>query len=90
MTNTGARDGDEVVLLYHSAGADVKAKAKHPTPRRALVDFARVSVSAGGKASVRFEVGEATFKLVDEFGEKRIYTGEHLLTARCVEIAVYL
>ena len=78
VRNTGTtRGGDEVLLVYHSAGDDVRAAAKHPVPLRSLVDFTRVSVAAGGEASAHFNVSAASVMLVDEDGEKRLYKGKH-------------
>jgi hypothetical protein len=78
--NTGTRSGDEVLLVYHSAGDDVRAAAKHPVPLRSLVDFARVGPVAAGKgANVSFNVTGHTMMLVDENGERRLYQGRHTI-----------
>lgn len=54
VANTGAVDGDEVVQLYVSLpGASV------PSPARALADFARVAVPAGGAVNVTLAVAPA-------------------------------
>jgi hypothetical protein len=84
VRNTGGRDGDEVVMLYHAAGADVRAAAArasppHPVPRKALVDFARVSVAAGATATVEFALSEASFLLVNGDGDRTLYHGARVL-----------
>lgn len=81
MSNDGAVNGDEVVMLYHSAGSDVRAIAKHPVPIRSLIDFDRVSVPSGGTAIVEFRVDQKSLELVDENGEPRVYHGQHQLIA---------
>ena len=50
-------------------------------PRRALVDFQRVSIAASGAAKVRFAIPEEALRLVDENGEPRLYAGEHSFVA---------
>ena len=75
--NVGAVDGDEVVFAYHAAGDDVRARAGHPVPRRALVDFARVSVAAGASERVEFHLTSDALKLVDADGARVLYSGAH-------------
>lgn len=79
MANTGARGGDEVVMVFHAAGDDVRTQAKHPVPLRALVDFGRVSVPAGGKAALPFSVTTDQVSLIDEKGAPRLYQGTHTI-----------
>lgn len=81
VSNDGDVDGDEVVMLYHAAGSDVRASANHPVPIRALIDFERVSVPSGGKANVDFVVDQTSLELVDENGDPRVYPGKHTLIA---------
>ena len=81
VTNVGKYDGDEVVLAFHSAGADVRAKASalHPVPRKALVGFERVRVAKGASARVRFDFGAAALELVNATGGRQLYAGTHEL-----------
>ena len=81
MRNTGALDGDEVVMVYHAAGDDVRSKiaASHPVPAKALVEFERVFVRAGGSVHVRFELGEQALLLVNATGGRQLYAGSHAL-----------
>lgn len=79
VANTGKRAGDEVVLVFHAAGESVRKAVHHPVPRKALVDFARVTVSAGDTATVTFRIDEQALALVDAAGERVIVKGEHSL-----------
>ena len=51
VTNTGARDGDEVVQLYLQ-----QQDASQPVPNVRLADFERVHVKAGASVSVDLQV----------------------------------
>lgn len=77
VTNTGNLAGDEVVMVFHSAGTAVRAAANHPVPIKALIDFQRVSVEAGGMAGATFELETHSVELIDEAGLPRIYKGQH-------------
>jgi beta-glucosidase-like glycosyl hydrolase len=77
--NTGSRTGDEVIQVYAVAGNDIREKANHPVPIKSLVDFERVQVPMGETASVRFDLDSSIFKLVDENGDRRLYTGTYKL-----------
>jgi len=79
VRNTGEREGDEVVMVYHAVGAELRKSLQHPAPQRALIDFARVSVPVGGVVSIPFEVTEAEMKLVNNTGDRVLYKGEHVL-----------
>ena len=60
----------------------MRAAANHPVPLRSLVGFERISLAAGGAASVRFEVDEAMLHVIDENGQARLYKkGQHKLVA---------
>ena len=56
LTNSGARDGDEVVQVYIR---DVKSPL--PQPRRKLREFRRVSLKAGKKSTVSFDLNQEDF-----------------------------
>ena len=79
VTNTGSRDGDEVVLVFHSAGPRIRAKATHPVPAKALVGFERVRVPAGETRRVAFALDSSALELVDASGGRRLYPGTHTL-----------
>jgi len=77
VTNTGTRDGDEVILVYHAAGQQIRKSVPHPVPIKALVDFERVRVSAGKSATVEFILFDRSFALVNENGVRTMYPGLH-------------
>ena len=71
VSNTGKRDGDEVVQLYLSfpnvAGA----------PLRALRGFKRIHLKAGESQKVNFELKDRDLSMVTEAGEPIIAEGEY-------------
>jgi beta-glucosidase len=78
VTNTGERDGAEVVQLY---GRDEVARVARPN--RQLVGFTRVALAPGNTATVRFSVDPSVFayydedmRLVIEPGVVRLMTGD--------------
>lgn len=81
VANTGAVDGDEVVLAYHSAGTDVRARAEmlHPVPSRALIGFERVRVASRAATTATFAFEERALALTNATGDKHIYPGKHEL-----------
>jgi len=79
VINSGSVVGDEVVQVYHTAGDDVRANAKHPVPLQSLVDFERIRVDAGDVGIVNFEFDSSIFELVNETGERALYPGTHKL-----------
>ena len=79
VSNTGGMAGDEVVQVYHSAGAAIRSAAMHPVPIKSLVAFDRVRIAKGGKAEVAFDLSEDAFMLVNKAGVKTLYKGERTL-----------
>jgi hypothetical protein len=77
VVNTGSVAGDEVVMVYHSAGDAVRKEANHPVPLRSLVAFERVRVEAGGSVSFDVSLTPSMTMLVNEDGVKTLYRGEH-------------
>jgi hypothetical protein len=70
--------GDEVLMVFHSAGQDIRDKVKHPVPIKQLIDFQRVAVSRGATESVAFSIDKASeFALINEDGVKTLYKGRH-------------
>ncbi|MDB5694035.1 MAG: glycoside hydrolase family 3 protein [Alphaproteobacteria bacterium] len=69
VTNSGGRDGDEVVQLYVS----------HPgvpgAPIRALQGFQRLHLKAGETRRVRFTLKDRALSIVDPQGRRRIEPG---------------
>jgi beta-glucosidase len=60
VTNTGSRDGDEVIQVYASYPA-----SKVPRPARQLVAFARVPLKAGERRDVSFSILASRFAYWD-------------------------
>lgn len=77
VTNTGNREGDEVVQIYHVAHSI--GKVDHPLPKRALVGFTRVTIPAESSTSVSFSLSVDTLKVVNQLGVRTLYPGTHLL-----------
>ena len=87
VTNTGTRDGDEVVTVFvvPAEAAVVRGRAARRTgaPRadplasRLLVAFARVSVRAGGDAVVHFNISLPALAGVGEDGTHELYAGDY-------------
>ena len=84
-TNTGKREGDQVLLLYHcprvhrsTLAAPVGADT--PLPRRRLVGFRRVGfVAAGASEQVTFTIDAESVAIVDELGNTQLVSGKHAL-----------
>jgi beta-glucosidase len=64
MSNTGKRDGDEVVQLYATA-----VKPPVPMPLRQLIGFKRVSLKAGETKTVEIVVPVNQLRRWDEAGK---------------------
>ena len=79
VRNTGARAGDEVVQVYHAAGAAIRSSVDHPVPFRSLVSFERVTVPANASVTVSFELTTDALLLTTAEGERRLYPGERQL-----------
>lgn len=75
VTNTGDREGDEVVQLYLT---DVAATAA--VPIRTLVGFDRISLRPREKRSVTFTITARQMSLIDERGKRVIEPGEFLIS----------
>jgi beta-glucosidase len=71
VTNTGEREGDEVVQLYLT---DTTASA--PVPIRALVGFDRITLRPRKKGSVTFTITPRQMSLIDDKGKRVIEPGE--------------
>jgi beta-glucosidase len=71
VTNTGDREGDEVVQLYLT---DTAASA--PVPIRALVGFDRISLRPQEKRNLTFTITPRQMSLIDDKGKRVIEPGE--------------
>ena len=79
VKNVGGRAGDEVVQVYHAAGASIRSSVGHPVPLRSLVGFERVSVAAHATATVSFELTPDALLLTTAEGDRMLYPGERQL-----------
>jgi beta-D-xylosidase 4 len=78
----GSPEGDQVLLVFHRASADVIARigAAHPVPLASLVAFERFSLPAGGTAAAAFSLrASESLALVDASGASVLYQGLHYL-----------
>ncbi|HEY2468595.1 MAG TPA: glycoside hydrolase family 3 C-terminal domain-containing protein [Terracidiphilus sp.] len=71
VTNSGGRDGDEVVQLY------LKFPNLPGAPLRALRGFERVHLAAGQSQKVHFELKNRDLSMVTEAGEPVIAAGDY-------------
>ncbi|MET0981951.1 MAG: glycoside hydrolase family 3 C-terminal domain-containing protein, partial [Telluria sp.] len=74
ITNTGSRDGDEVVQLY------LAPPAFDGAPRLALRGFERVSLKAGERKQVSFQLAPRDLSFVTRDGERQLMPGTHTLS----------
>ena len=74
VTNTGTREGDEVIQVYLSFPNVPGA------PRRALRGFERVHLKPGESQKVRFEIKGRDLSMVSEAGEPIIPEGKYLVS----------
>jgi xylan 1,4-beta-xylosidase len=80
VENTGHFHGDEVIQVYHRAGASIRDRVQHPVPLKRLVEFRRVRISAGTQKRVSFTMDAfQALSLVNEMGDKILYPGNHTL-----------
>jgi hypothetical protein len=81
VSNIGDLDGDEVVQVYHKVGDDIRDQVgdAHPLPLKQLIDFERIRVAKQTMDWVSFSFDEESFKVVGENGEKKLYSGVHIL-----------
>ena len=75
VSNTGQRDGDEVLQVYHRVVPT--QPLQYLLPSRKLVDFARLSIHAGSTASITFAVTQLMLMTVDQAGELTLLEGQH-------------
>ena len=76
ITNTGDRDGEEVVQIYL-----IDEVASTVRPRKQLCGFARVAIPAGETRTVTISLDRRCFELVNTAGETLIEPGTFRLQA---------
>jgi len=79
VTNTGSLSGDEVVMVFHTVGDDIRNKVDHPVPIKHLVEFERVTVAAGQATQITFNLDQKALQLTNKSGDKVVYPGKHTL-----------
>jgi beta-glucosidase len=75
VTNSGKRDGEEVVQLYVT---DLEASA--PVPIRSLQGFQRVQLKAGEKKTVSFTLSPRQISLIDAESRRVVEPGSFELS----------
>jgi beta-glucosidase len=70
VTNSGERDGDEIVQLYLSR-RDIEG-----VPLRSLVGFERIHLKAGETRNLRYTLEDSALSHVDADGVRRIAPGK--------------
>jgi beta-glucosidase len=71
VRNAGARAGDEVVQVY------LEYPDRPLSPRRALVDFARVTLQPGESRELTFELDARRLSDVDRAGKRAVMPGDY-------------
>ena len=71
ISNTGARDGDEVVQLY------LTPPAFEGAPRHALRGFQRITLKAGQRRRVSFTLSPRDLSFVTADGERQLMPGQY-------------
>eukprot|EP00808_Paulinella_micropora_P016706 g62060.t1 len=79
VANTGKREGDEVVMVFHAVSDQIRQQADHPIAIKTLVGFERTSLASGKTASLAFDFTTTTFEVVNTKGVKVLYPGTHYL-----------
>jgi hypothetical protein len=87
VTNTGAREGDEVVFLFKNATAAVRSGSSSSAfggpdatvAHRELVAYARVSLAPGESATVQFNITAESLSTVDSHGTRHVLPGTYQL-----------
>ena len=79
----GKREGDAVVLLYWASlrATNTDDGMTSVLPQLKLVGFKRVSLEAGARATVSFEVTAEELALFDDNGDTKLFAGSHSLLA---------
>ena len=83
IQNVGSRAGDEVLILYHSVGEEIRHSVNHPVPSMQLVDFQRLRLfPTGAFTQVLFQVSYEGLALTNSIGDKVVYSGNHFFSVQ--------
>jgi len=77
VENSGPLAGDEVLLVYHSVGDEIRKRIDHPAPIKSLVQFGRVRTQVGETVEIDLQLEETAFLLVNKDGVRTKYSGYH-------------
>jgi beta-glucosidase-like glycosyl hydrolase len=86
VKNIGEFDGDEILLVYHRTGTDIKAS--YPLPRKVLVDFQRISVAPGKTEMVDFVLEKEDLAVTTGEGDRVVLAGTHFYDVGSVSLPV--
>ena len=77
----GARRGDEVVQVYHRVGDAIRTRIgqAHAVPRKRLVAFERVGVTAGATQQLTLSVEARRCAVTNAEGDYELHAGQHSL-----------
>ena len=79
VTNTGAREGDAVVLVFIEPAAVQFPGGNDTLARQVLADFARVSLARGESAVLSFDLGALAFAQADAAGDLLLAPGRYVV-----------
>lgn len=85
VKNTGTREGDEVVQIYHVTPTKLRdaialSADPHAVPIKRLIGFERVSLAAGANTTVSIDLALRRFALTNTAGDYVLYEGAHTVS----------
>ena len=79
VVNVGSMDGDEVLLVYHSIGDDIRTSIPFEAPIKSLINFERVSLNVNDYAEIQFKLQQNDLNIIDEQGNSVFINGTHYI-----------
>merc|ERR1712232_928384 len=76
LSNTGSRDGDEVVFIFHQP---LVVDAKGSLPTKQLIAFERATLAKSASTQISFTISASQLGLVDNSGSTLLFPGLHAL-----------
>lgn len=77
VSNTGGREGDEVVMVFISPPASLRSAEPARMLQRQLVAFERIHLPKGASTSLAFKIGLKELQLHDSEGNTVVYGGDY-------------
>jgi hypothetical protein len=79
LKNTDTVAGDEVLMVFGSLSPAIRSTigTAHSVPLRRLVDFERVTLSAGATTTFKFSISPSKLVITSADGTKKLYPGLH-------------